>query len=98
MQAGYRAPKIANRSADAVRGSGRQHGQKRHRKSLFGSAGSETPSMHGNSMHGNQEVPVSPAALRKLRAGGKAADRGERNERTHGPGAGPDNNDRVKGA
>jgi hypothetical protein len=25
--------------------------------------------MQGNSMHGNQEVPVSPAALRKRRAG-----------------------------
>jgi len=26
--------------------------------------------MHGNSMHGNQEVPVPPAAVRKQRAGG----------------------------
>jgi hypothetical protein len=26
--------------------------------------------MHGNSMHGNQEIPVLPAALRKQRAGG----------------------------
>jgi hypothetical protein len=25
--------------------------------------------MHGNSMHGNQEIPVLPAALRKRRAG-----------------------------
>jgi hypothetical protein len=25
--------------------------------------------MQGNSMHGNQEIPVSPAALRKWRAG-----------------------------
>ena len=25
--------------------------------------------MHGNPMHGNQEVPVSPAAVRKRRAG-----------------------------
>jgi hypothetical protein len=25
--------------------------------------------MHGNSMHGNQEVPVLPAALRKRRTG-----------------------------
>jgi len=94
--------------------------------------------MYGNSMHGNQEVPVLPAALRKQRAGGgtpkgnllmhgagksdcrivpekvpnkgdpcgetgggtggKAVDRGERNERTHGPGTEPDNNNRVKGA
>jgi hypothetical protein len=35
----------------------------------IGSAGSQTPSMHGNSMHGNQEIPVLPAALRKRRAG-----------------------------
>src|SRR5450755_128651 len=26
--------------------------------------------MHGNSMHGNQEIPVPPAVLRKQRAGG----------------------------
>jgi hypothetical protein len=26
--------------------------------------------MHGNSMYGNQEVPVPPAALREQRAGG----------------------------
>jgi hypothetical protein len=26
--------------------------------------------MQGNSVHGNQEVPVSPAAVRKQRAGG----------------------------
>src|ERR1700685_1081684 len=26
--------------------------------------------MHGNSMHGNQEIPVLPAAPRKRRAGG----------------------------
>jgi hypothetical protein len=25
--------------------------------------------MYGNSMHGNQEIPVPPAALRKQRAG-----------------------------
>ena len=35
----------------------------------YGSAGSQTPCMHGNSMHGNQEIPVLPAALRKRRAG-----------------------------
>ena len=70
MQAGYRAPKTANRSADAVRRSGRQHGQDRHRKILFGTAGSETPCIHGSSMHGNQEIPVPPVAVRKRRAGG----------------------------
>jgi hypothetical protein len=35
----------------------------------IGSAGSQTPCMHGNSMHGNQEIPVLPAALRTRRAG-----------------------------
>ena len=30
---------------------------------------SKTPSMQGNSMHGNQEIPVLPAAVRKQRAG-----------------------------
>jgi len=34
-----------------------------------GSPESETPGMHGNSMHGNQEIPVALAALRKRRAG-----------------------------
>ena len=59
-----------NRSADAVRLSGRQHGWSRHREIPDGSAGSETSCMHGNPMHGNQEIPVLPAALRKQRAGG----------------------------
>jgi hypothetical protein len=40
------------------------------RKIPDGSAGSQTPRMHGSSMHGNQEIPVLPAALRKRRAGG----------------------------
>src|ERR1035441_7859815 len=70
MQAGYRAPKKAKRSADAVRLSGRQHGRNRHRETPDGSAGSKTPRMHGNSMHGNREIPVLPAAVRKRRAGG----------------------------
>jgi hypothetical protein len=69
MQAGYRAPKKAIRSADAVRLSGRRHGRNRKREIPAGSAGSQTPRMHGNSMHGNQELPVLPAAVRKRRAG-----------------------------
>ena len=56
-------------SADAVRQSGRQHDWNRNREIPDGSAGSQTPRMHGNSMHGNQEVPVLPAAMRKQRAG-----------------------------
>ena len=37
---------------------------------LDGTPESETSRMHGNSMHGSQEIPVLPAALRKVRAGG----------------------------
>src|ERR1700675_1097343 len=69
MQAGYGAPKTANGSADAVRRSGRQHGRSRKRENPDGSPGSQTPRMRGNSMHGNQEIPVLPATLRKRRAG-----------------------------
>lgn len=69
MQAGYRAPKKAIWSADAVRLSGRQHERNRNREIPDSSAGSQTPSMHGTSMYGNQEIPVLPAALRKQRAG-----------------------------
>ena len=36
---------------------------------LDGPPESETPSMQGNSMHGNQEIPVAHAAMRKRRAG-----------------------------
>jgi hypothetical protein len=54
-----------NRSADAVRLSGRQHGRSRHREIPDGSAGSETSCMYGNPMHGNQEIPELPAAVEK---------------------------------
>ena len=36
---------------------------------LDGFPESETPGMYGNSMHGNQEIRVALAALRKRRAG-----------------------------
>ena len=49
--------------------SGRQHGRGRYRKAPDGSTESETPGMHGNSVYGNQEIPVAPAVLRKQRAG-----------------------------
>src|SRR5271169_40471 len=57
-------------SADAVRLSGRQNERGRHRENSDGFTGSEASSMHGNSMHGNQEIPVLPAAPRKRRVGG----------------------------
>jgi len=59
----------AHWSADAVGRSGRQHGRNRHPEILDGSAGSQTPRMHGNSTNGNQEIPVPPVAVRKQRAG-----------------------------
>jgi len=64
------SPERAIRSADAVRLSGRQHGRSRKRETPDSSAGPETPGMYGNSMHGNREIPVLPAAVRKPRAGG----------------------------
>ena len=69
MQAGYRASLKVLWSADAVTASGRPHGRGRQRETSDGSTESETPGMHGNSMHGNQEIPGAPAALRKQRAG-----------------------------
>ena len=52
--------KRLERSADAVRPSGRQHGRGRKRENPDGSAESETSGTHGNSLHGNQEIPVAP--------------------------------------
>src|SRR5580658_2896312 len=88
-------------SADAVRLSGRRNGRHRQREMPDGSPESETPRMQGNSLHGNQEIPVAPdtgeGSEQKVKtsggAGGKAVDQGERNEGIHGPGAGP--GDRV---
>ena len=38
-------------------------------KSPDGSSESQTPGMHGNSMRGNQEIPVTPDVARGRRAG-----------------------------
>ena len=62
--------KRKNWSADAVRRSGRQHGRRRKREHPDGSPESETSGTHGNSWHGNQEIPVAPLVLRKRGAGG----------------------------
>jgi hypothetical protein len=56
-------------SVDAVRRSGRQYGQDRDRKNPDGSADSETSGTHGNSEHGNLEIPAAPSRLRQWRAG-----------------------------
>src|ERR687886_837548 len=48
------------RGADAVRMSGRPHRPRRQRKTWAGPARSETPRTHGNTMHGNREIPELP--------------------------------------
>ena len=45
------------RDADAVEIGGRQHRLRRHRKAHLDSARSETPSMCGNTLCGNREIP-----------------------------------------
>src|SRR5690606_34487570 len=50
------------RSADAVGDDGRPHRQCRYRETLSGSARSETPCTHGNTMLGNREILWSPTA------------------------------------
>ena len=50
------------RDADAVGGCGRQNQGHRYREMLLGPARSETPSMYGNTLLENREVPCSPAA------------------------------------
>ena len=49
------------RGADAVRRSGRPHLARRYRETLLDPARSETPCTYGITMHGNREVPGSPA-------------------------------------
>lgn len=50
---------INTRGADAVVGSGRQHGRGRHRKPKSDPARSETPCMCGTSMRENREISSS---------------------------------------
>src|SRR5687768_1566327 len=46
-----------DRGADAVVGSGRLHPARRYRETCGSFARSETPSMDGNTLHGNREIP-----------------------------------------
>lgn len=48
--------------ADAVEVGGRPHLERRHREAFWDPARSETPSMRGNTSHGNREIPRSSAA------------------------------------
>ena len=50
------------RGADAVGRSGRPHRAHRDREMRQDPARSETPSTHGNTTHGNREIPGSPTA------------------------------------
>ena len=50
------------RGADVVVASGRQHRECRERETLWDPARSETPSMHGSTLHGNREIPRLSAA------------------------------------
>jgi len=50
------------RGADAVEVGGRQHRACRQREARQDPARSETPSTYGNTLHGNREIPRSPAA------------------------------------
>jgi len=49
------------RDADAVRMSGRPHPGRRYREAFGNPARSETLRTHGHSLHGNREIPGSPA-------------------------------------
>ena len=57
-----------DRRADALAGSGRLHPARRYCETRGSFARSETPSMDGNTLHGNREIPF-------LSAGEGAADR-----------------------
>ncbi len=50
-----------DRRADALAGSGRLHPARRYRETRWSFARSKTPSMNGNTMHGNREIPLSSA-------------------------------------
>ena len=50
------------RGADAVEEGGRPHSGRRYGEAHRDPARSETPRTHGNTSHGNREIPCSPAA------------------------------------
>ncbi len=50
------------RGADALSRGGRPHSAQRYRELRWNPARSETPCMHGNTSHGNREIPRPPAA------------------------------------
>ena len=62
------------RDADAVEVGGRQHRVHRHREMQPDPARSETPSMYGNTLHGNREIPRLSARERTAERIGKSKD------------------------
>jgi hypothetical protein len=77
---GVRAGRVSSReratlrSADAVGRLGRPHGQRRSRDALAGSARSETPCTHGNTLLGNREILGLPTADGAVSRIGKSKD------------------------
>lgn len=62
------------RGADALAGGGRPHPARRYRKARRDPARPQAPHMHGNTSHGNREVPRSPVARRAAGRIGKSED------------------------
>jgi len=78
---GVRAGRISSREsfgqlrgADAVETGGRPHRARRYRETRADPARSETPSTHGNTSHGNREIPRPPAAEGAAGRTGKSKD------------------------
>ena len=63
-----------DRGADAVVGSGRLHPARRYRERRGSFARSETPSMDGNTLHGNREIPFLSTAEGAAERIGKSED------------------------
>jgi hypothetical protein len=64
----------ALRGAHAVEVGGRQYSTRRYRKACGDLARSETLRMHGRILHGNREIPRSPADQRVAGRIGKSKD------------------------
>jgi hypothetical protein len=63
-----------DRGADAVVGSGRLHPARRYRERRGSFARSETPSMDGNTLHGNREIAFLSTAEGAAERIGKSED------------------------
>jgi hypothetical protein len=62
------------RGADTVVVEGRPHPARRYREMCQDPARSETPSMYGNALHGNREIPRLPAVVGIAGRVGKSKD------------------------